>query len=132
MSNGATIMTLHRWGFLGTLIIAAVALWLLLAGPNHLLGIDTGNAGIFLLMIVAWSALYFLKTRPRNDADEAVSPGEWRAWIGLAFTLMTIAYTLAKADILATGPYFQNPDAGAVGRNVAMLIAAWIVLSSVL
>lgn len=124
-------MVLPRWGFAGLLAVAAIALWLLLAGPARVLGFDAGNAGMALLVATAWAALWAIQRMPRAG-DDAVAPGEWRAWIGLGFMLAALAYSLAKADVLSAAPIFENPDARAVGRNIAMLVVAWIVLSAVL
>jgi uncharacterized membrane protein len=124
-------MALRRWGLMGLLMVAGLALWLLLAGPGRLLGIETNNAGIYLLMAATWGALLAVQRWPREDVD-AVSPGEWRAWIGLAFMTAAIAYLLAKSAVLAAAPLPANPDAGAVGRNLVLLFVAWIALSQVM
>lgn len=125
-------MVLRRWGLAGLLVVAAAALWLLLAGPARLLGVDAGSAGMVLLVATTWAALYGIHRMPRGELDTAVSPGEWRAWTGVGFTSAAIAYFLAKADVLAAAPVLDNPDANAIGRNLVMLLIAWIVLASVL
>ena len=114
------------------LVLAAMALWLLFAGPQILLGVDAGNAGMVLLVATAWATLLAIHRMPRGELDEVVSPGEWRAWIGFAFMLALIAYFLAKADLLLAAPLLDNPHADAVGRRLAMLVVAWIVLASVM
>lgn len=45
-------MALHRWTLIGLLAVAGLAFWLLVAGPATLLGVDTGNAGMALLMLM--------------------------------------------------------------------------------
>ena len=72
-------MRLRRALFGGLVGVAATGLWLLLAGPSRLLGIDTGNAGIALLLTVTWVSLYAVSQMRNGDLDHAVSPGEWRA-----------------------------------------------------
>lgn len=41
-------------------------------------------------------------------------------------------YAIAHAAVFQGPPLYRNPDAGRVGRNVAMLAIAWMVLSNVL
>ena len=125
-------MPLHRAGFAGLAFVAAVATWLLLAGPDRVLGIDAGNAGVFLLMAVGWGALYAISRIPDGGLGETMSPGEWRAWLGLAFTLVIAAYSLVHAPVFQGPPLWQNPDANRVGRNVVMLLVAWMILARVL
>lgn len=125
-------MLLRRWGLPGLIIVAGLGLWLLLAGPPKLLGIDTGNAGVALLMTAVWISLYAIGRMPRGPLDAAASPGEWKAWIGVAFMIVAIAYFLAKAHVFRDGTAWSNPDAGIVGRNLVMLLIAWAVLSSVM
>lgn len=125
-------MDFPRWRFAGLLAVAGVALWLLLAGPGRLLGVDAGNAGMALLIATAWLALYALYRLPRGDFEKSVSPGEWKAWIGAAFMAVSIAYFLGKAHLFQGPPVPHNPDATAVGRNLVLLLVAWTVLSGVM
>jgi hypothetical protein len=113
-------------------VVASVALWLLLAGPAKVLGIDTGNAGIVLLLAVAWVSLYAISRMPDGGIGHAVSPGEWRAWLAFGFTAAIAAYAVAHAGVFQGPPLSRNPDAGRVGRNIAMLAIAWMVLSRLL
>lgn len=69
----------NRGVFAVLVIVASIALWLLLAGPATVLGIDTGNAGVALLMTAAWVSLYAISRMPDGGIGQAVSPGEWRA-----------------------------------------------------
>jgi hypothetical protein len=50
-------MLASKWGFAGLLALAGLSFWLLLAGPDRVLGFDTGNLGIGLATLVAWSSL---------------------------------------------------------------------------
>lgn len=59
-------MLLRRWAVVGLLLVAGLALWLLLAGPGRVLGIDTGNAGMLLLITTAWLSLYAIQRMPRD------------------------------------------------------------------
>jgi uncharacterized membrane protein len=125
-------MSMRVLGTLGLASLAILALWLLLADPDRILGIDTGNAGMVLLMAVAWGSLYALYRLPRGELDMAISPGEWRAWIGVLFMAQLIVYLLLKSHVFVGAPLMHNPDASAVGRNVVMLLIAWAIVSQVM
>lgn len=120
-------MRLPKWSFAVLVAVAGLAFWLLLAGPDQLLGLDSGNLGFALSALVAWSAMYAVGWSPRGELDDAVSPGEWRAWIGFGFSLLVIAYLLAKSDVIAGATDLR--DLGWIGRNVFLLVIAWAVLS---
>jgi hypothetical protein len=125
-------MVLRQWGLAGLATVAGLALWLLLAGPEDVLGIDVGDLGMALLVTTAWGALYALHRQPRGELDAVISPGEWQAWIGLVFMAQTIGYLLLKSDAFLGPQLPHNPDASAVGRNVGMLLVAWAVIASVM
>ena len=88
-----------RWIMAGLLFLAGLALWLLLAGPERLLGIDTGNLGVAVLMTVAWVSMVAILRMPRDGLESLVSPGEWRAWLGLGFMLVATVYFLANVQV---------------------------------
>ena len=119
-----------KWGLAGLVALALVAFWMLLAGPEQLLGIDVGGLGFGLTVLVAWSAIYGISAAPRGELDVVVSPSEWRAWIGLGFSLLVGAYLLAKGDIIASVTDYR--DLGKIGRNVVLLVISWAVVSQVL
>jgi len=125
-------MSLDRGRFIALAVVAAFATWLLLAGPERILGIDGGNAGVLLLMAVGWGSLYAISRIPDGGLGETMSPGEWRAWLGLGFTLVIGAYSIVHAHVFQGPPLWQNPDANRVGRNIVMLLVAWAILSRVL
>ena len=121
-----------RWIMAGLLFLAGLALWLLLAGPERLLGIDTGNLGVALLMTVAWVSMVAILRMPRDGLESLVSPGEWRAWLGLGFMLVATVYFLANVQVFEQGPPWANPVANRVGRNLVLMLVAWTVLSNVM
>ncbi len=123
---------MQRARFVGLGLVAAIATWLLLAGPERVLGVDAGNAGVFMLMAVGWGALYAISRIPDGGLGESMSPGEWHAWLGLAFTLVIGAYAIVHAHVFQGPPLWRNPDANRVGRNIVMLLIAWTILSRVL
>jgi hypothetical protein len=123
-------MSLRRWGIIGLLAVAGVAFWLLLAGPPELLGVDTGQAGTALLVTVAWVSMYAVSRLPRGELGALASPAEWKAWIGAGFMAVAIGYFLAKIEVFAAAEVFGDPGAGAVARNLVLLLVAWTILSS--
>jgi hypothetical protein len=125
-------MLLRRWGIIGLLAVAGVAFWLLLAGPPELLGVDTGQAGTALLVTVAWVSMYAVSRLPRGELGALASPAEWKAWIGAGFMAVAIGYFLAKIEVFAAAEVFGDPGAGAVARNLVLLLVAWTILSSVM
>lgn len=118
--------------FVGLLFVAAVATWLLLAGPDRVLGIDAGNLGVAVLMTVSWGSLVVVSRLPGRGIETAVSPGEWRAWIAFAFTAVIAAYAVTHAGAFRGPPLWQNPDAQRVGRTIALMVIAWGIVSAVL
>ncbi|MFT3806810.1 hypothetical protein [Arenimonas sp.] len=114
------------WGLAGLVALAGLAFWLLLAGPDRLFGLDTGNVGIALTALVAWSALHGVSVAPRSEMENAVSPGEWKAWVGVGFSALGIAYFLSKAHLFAGATDLR--DVQAVGRNLVLMLIAWTVL----
>lgn len=125
-------MTVPVWLRWALMVVAGCALWLLLAGPGHLLGWDTGKLGMFLLVASAWGLLYVVSRMPREALERAASPAEWKARIGAGFILVAMVYFFAKMHLFNDAPILHNPHANAVGRNLVMLLIAWVILSEVL
>jgi hypothetical protein len=118
-----------RWGWAP---LAGCALWLLLAGPERLLGWDSGMLGMALLVGSAWCGLYAVSRLPGEVLARSASPAEWRARIGAGFTLAAIAYFLSKVHVLDDAAFPYNHGANAVARNLVLLLVAWSVMSQVL
>jgi len=125
-------MALSVWGRWALVLVAGCALWLLLAGPERLLGLHTGNVGMVLLIGSAWGLLYAVSRLSPEALTNAASPAEWRARIGAGFTLVAIAYFLAHIHVFNDAPFPRNHGASAVARNLVLLLIAWTVLSQVL
>ncbi|MGH8028213.1 MAG: hypothetical protein ACREO0_15965 [Pseudoxanthomonas sp.] len=125
-------MTMQGRWLAGTLLLGAFALWLLLFGPASVLGFDSGQVGMALLMGSAWLSLYRISRAPRDQLEGMASPGEWRAWLGLGFMLAAVIYFLVKAQVFQQMSAWNDPNAAAVARNLVMLLIAWAVLSNVL
>jgi uncharacterized membrane protein YidH (DUF202 family) len=119
------------WHIPFLLAVAGTALWLLISGPLQLLGFDGGNVGVVLLMTTLWVSLWLISTLPEHRLSSTASPGEWQAWLGLAFLTVALIYFFSKLQLFAVpGTAMDNPDAARVGRNIVMLLIAWAILSS--
>jgi hypothetical protein len=94
--------------------------------------LDVGNLGVALLIGAAWGALFAVAKLPAHGIENEISPGEWRAWIALAFSAVIAIYSIVHAPVFQGPPLWHNPDANRVGRNIALLVIAWMVLSRVL
>lgn len=124
-------MQTRSWQVAGLAALALPALWLLLAGPAQVFGVDAGKFGMALLVTATWGSLLALSMLPRGESEAVISPGEWKAWIGSAFMLMAVAYFLSSYEIFV-GAGLGDPDARAVASNLVMLLVAWAVLSQVM
>ncbi|QOW21397.1 hypothetical protein [Novilysobacter avium] len=125
-------MIVNRWSGLGLLVSAMFALWLLLASPPSLLGVDTGHVGMVLLITTAWVSLFAVSRLPRDAVAEAASPGEWNAWIGTVFMAAAVAYLVSNVDAFRAATVWNDPVTGRVVRNLVALLIAWSVLRGVL
>jgi hypothetical protein len=123
-------MAWPKWGLAGVVALAGVAFWILLAGPEEILGLDLGGFGIGLSTLVAWLAIHGITAAPRGELDEQVSPGEWKAWIGAGFSALVAGYLLAKGPVIANAQDLH--DLGRIGRNIVLLLIAWAVVAQVL
>lgn len=119
-----------KWGLAILLALAGLSFWVLLAGPEEILGLDLGKFSIGITALVAWAAVHGVTTAPRGELDEVVSPGEWRAWVGLGFTVLVAAYLIAKSDVIAGAADLRA--LGKVGGNVVLLLVAWAVVGQAL
>ena len=124
-------MQVRRWHVFALLAIALPALWLLLAGPERVFGVDAGKLGMALLVTAAWTSLLALSKLPRGEGEATVSPGEWKAWIGLGFMLLATLYFLGKLHLFAGESIGHAPLSSGVARNLVLLLVAWVVLSQV-
>lgn len=127
-----TLMNIPIWMRWGLMLVAGCALWLLLAGPEALLGWDAGRVGMVLLVGSAWALLYAVSRTPREALTGSASPAEWQARVGTGFIAVAMLYFFSKMPVFDTAPFAHSPEAAAVGRNLVMLLIAWAILSSVL
>ncbi len=125
-------MLISTWARSALILVAGCALWLLLAGPQELFGWDTGQFGMVLLVASAWGLLYVVSRMSGEDLQHSASPAEWKAQIGAGFTAIAMVYFFAKLHVLKDATLPHDPDATAIGRNLVLLLIAWLVLSEVL
>lgn len=125
-------MTMSAWTRSALIMLAGCALWMLLAGPEQLLGWDAGQLGMVLLVVSACGLLYAVFRMPGEALQRSASPAEWKARVGAAFTIIAMTYFLAKMHVFNAAVLPHDPDANAVGRNFVMLLIAWLILSEVL
>jgi len=124
-------MRTRPWQVAGLAAIALPALWLLFAGPTQVLGLDSGNLGMFLLVTATWTSLAALSRLPRGEGERAIAPAEWRAWIGGGFMLWAMIFLATRADLFL-GAAADRHTAQGVVRSLVMLLVAWAVVSQVL
>jgi hypothetical protein len=125
-------MLIPSWTRSALIMVAGCALWLLLAGPQELFGWDTGQFGMVLLVVSAWGLLFVVSRMSGEDLQRSASPAEWKARIGAGFTAIAMVYFFAKMHVLKDAALPHDPDANAIGRNLVLLLIAWLVLSEVL
>lgn len=110
--------------------LAALAAWLQLGGVGQVAGVDAGSLGFALAVLLGLAAVHVLMTWPRSGFDEAISPGEWRAWGGLAAMVLVMAGVVVESgELLGT---LMPGDGERIGRRIllAMVVlaaAGWLV-----
>jgi len=114
------------------LLLAAAAGVALLFHDGRWLGVDTGAAGTAVLVLTAWGALFALSRADLATVENAVSPGEWRAWIGTLFTAVAVGYFVSKLHVFQGADLLRDPAVRAVTGRLVTLLIAWTVLSSLL
>ena len=115
------------------LALAGVGLVLFFSGEYRDLGLPLGWFGSALFIASVWFAVDAVHRLPRSDDEGTLAPGEWQAWVGLAFATALVVAMLGAAEVFRVAlPIGENPDAGRAGTKVGTLFVAWLVLSSVL
>lgn len=125
-------MHLRTWIWWGLTMSAGCAMWLLLAGPGHLLGVSTGSLGMGLMLLTTWAMFYAVSQIPKEDLTRSASPAEWQARIGIGFNLIAMLYFFARMPVFSYAELPQNPEAAAVGRNLVLMLIAWAAISHIL
>ena len=122
-----------RSRLIACLVLAGVGLALFFSGEYRDIPFPLGWIGTLLFVAATWFCVDQLHRIPRSDGEAAIAPGEWQAWIGVAFVGAVLVSLLLKAHVfLPQVPLGRNPEAGAVGRHIGTLFVAWLVLANML
>jgi hypothetical protein len=115
------------------LVLAGVGLVLFFSGEFRNLGLPLGWFGLSLFIAAVWFCVDAVYRIPTSDAESAVAPGEWQAWIGVAFLGAVVVANFITLPAFAKHlPIGLNPEAGVAGRGVGMLLLSWWILAHVL
>jgi hypothetical protein len=122
-----------RTRLIASLLAAGTGLALFFGGEYRDFPLPLGWIGTVLFVAAVWFFVDLVNRIPHSDEEAAIAPGEWQAWVGIAFVGAVLAATLLGMRAFTPQlPIQHNPDAGAAGRSIAMLFVAWVVLSQVL
>lgn len=126
-----------RTRFIGWLLLAGLGLALFFSGEYRdipfLNGWPLGWLGTLLFVAAVWFSVARLHDSAQGEEETQVAPGEWQAWVGVAFVGAVIVALLLKAHLfLPEVPIGRNPDVGAAGKSIGTLFVAWLVLAQVL
>lgn len=122
-----------RTQLIACLLLAGLGLALFFSGGYRDLPLPLGWLGTALFVGATWYCVDAVHRIPTSDAEAAIAPGEWQAWIGVAFVGAIIGASLLDADVFQPQvPINHNPEAGAVGKHIGTLFVAWLVLAYVL
>jgi hypothetical protein len=122
-----------RTRFIGWLVVAGIGLALFISGDYRDIPFQVGWLGTCLFIAAVWFSVARLHDVPQSEDEAQVAPGEWQAWVGVAFVGAVIAASLLKAHLfLPEVPIGRNPEAAPAGRAIGNLVVAWLVLSHLL
>lgn len=122
-----------RARLIASLLAAGVGLALFFGGEYRDLPLPLGWIGTVVFVAAVWFCVDLVNRIPHSDEEAAIAPGEWQAWVGIAFVgAVLAAILLGMRAFLPQVPIQHNPDAGAAGRSIGMLFVAWVVLVQVL
>jgi hypothetical protein len=116
--------------------LSVLAFYVLFVLPDIDLGWIGGLAllaGSWLVWYLLWATLQESSAAAKTDESIATaSPGEQRAWIGLVFTLAILVYYALRGSQMVAADGSMASAASAIGRHIAMLVVAWLVVMQVL
>lgn len=122
-----------RTRFIGWLVVAGIGLALFFSGDYRDIPFPVGWLGTCLFIAAVWFSVARLHDVPQSEDEAQIAPGEWQAWVGVAFVGAVIAASLLKTHLfLPEVPIGRNPEAAPAGRAIGTLFVAWLVLSHVL
>jgi len=115
------------------LLAAGIGLALFFTDEYRDLDLPLGWIGTVLFVAATWFSVDALYRVPHSEDEASVAPGEWQAWIGVAFVGAIIVASLLQADVfLPQVPIGQNPETNKAGQSIGTLFVAWLVLAYVL
>lgn len=119
------------------LLLAGIGLALFFSGEFRDIlpfnGRPLGWLGAVVFVAAVWFCVDAVHRTPYSEDEAAIAPGEWQAWVGVAFVGAVVVASLLNAHVFQPQlPIQQNPEAGVIGRDVGTLFVAWLVLSWVL
>jgi len=115
------------------LLLAGVGLALFFSGEYRDIPLPLGWFGTLLFVSAVWFSVDAVHRIPRSEEEGEIAPGEWQAWVGLAFaTALLVAMLLGGEHFRSDLPIGRNPDAVAVGTRIGALFVAWVVLAHML
>lgn len=115
------------------LLLAGAGLYLFFGNGIELARLSLGFVGVWLFVAAVWLLVDAVHRIPRSEAEQAIAPGEWQAWVGTAvLTAVLVGMALTADAFTAPVPIQRNPEAGIAGRNVNTLFIVWVVLAHVL
>ena len=80
------------------LALAGVGLVLFFSGEYRDLGLPLGWFGSVLFIASVWFAVDAVHRLPRSDDEGTLAPGEWQAWVGLAFVGAVVGEYLGSSQ----------------------------------
>lgn len=116
--------------------LSLLAFYVLFVLPD----IDLGWIGGLATLAGAWLVWYLLwatiqKSAAEGGTDEslvAISPGEQRAWVGLAFSVGILVYFALRGPQMVAADGSMAPEASTIGTHIAMLVIFWLIVMQVL
>lgn len=116
--------------------LSILAFYLLFVLPDIGLGWPGGLAvlaGAWIVWYLLWATMQESAIAAGTDDTAApVSPGEQRAWIGLAFTAAILVYFALRGSQMVAADGTMAPEASAIGRHIGLLVVGWLVVMRVL
>src|SRR5690606_41571382 len=85
---------------IATLVVAGVGLALFFGGEYRDIGFPLGWIGTFLFVAAVWYCVDLVHRVPHSDDEAVIAPGEWQAWVGVAFGGAVIAAAAPAADVV--------------------------------
>lgn len=120
-----------RWTITAATFAAMFGIWLLSEHAKLTLGFDPGGFGTAVLSLVGCGVLLAMFRTGAPTLGKGIAPGEMRAWIGVAFMVALLGYFVSHLDLFVGVTSIQSTASQEVGRQMALLVIGWIVVSAI-